>query len=680
MAIASNSLEQTRQLTQRDLKAFKRFRQLAIENFEEANADHANYDQVMARLNQAKHNAQQALAIHNQDIDCLNLLSRIELEFGHTGAARSLLNQCKDISPNNGAVLYSLGLVELATHNTAKAKECFERAIKIAPKQTRSEVILAHLLTQTGEYERSFQAYRELAKTHYQDPIFKSQLLSLANRLVVNVYDLELEQDLINYLQWEDANLDNLGHLVSSFLEKKFSLDEAGTSAPFEDISQCPLLLLAMERSLLKGPLVEKLLMAVRHELLDYSTQNGVIAKTHLPMAMAFIQYGLKSEYVLPMTDGEQSVLRGLQEIISQAMSQFGCNALDISGALTLYSMYFHWNQLEQYEQLLSLDEGKWPSNLIPVKKWYETQDNQRHYSFKKVTSLPDNSIQRQYERFPYPRWQYLDAMKKSNYGVSLQYEYPEHTIPESYLKNKLNVMVAGCGTGRHAVNVAKHFHNTDVTAIDISEPSLRHAKQQADYYQLDNIQFQLGDITQLKKPAIQYDVVECSGVLHHIVNHDTALNNLVNSLKNRGFIKIALYSQRARATLQRIKMSVERLNIQEDTNKLKIIRQAILNSQNLEGIDKIVVADDFYTLSGFIDMMFNEYEKHFTPLKIQELCDKHNLEWLGFCNLSQKVKQQFRDFHGLRADFKDLNQWEDFEREYPDSFPQMYQFYCQKR
>ena len=63
--------------------------------------------------------------------------------------------------------------------------------------------------------------------------------------------------------------------------------------------------------------------------------------------------------------------------------------------------MYFHWNTLDQYQDLLKLEEAKWPVNLFPVKKWYEEQELNSETQFKRLTPLPDNNIQRQYERFP---------------------------------------------------------------------------------------------------------------------------------------------------------------------------------------------------------------------------------------------------------------------------------------
>ena len=53
-------------------------------------------------------------------------------------------------------------------------------------------------------------------------------------------------------------------------------------------------------------------------------------------------------------------------------------------------------------------------------------------------------------------------------------------------LKN-INVLVAGCGTGQHALTTARKYENSFITALDLSLSSLSYAKRKADELQINS-------------------------------------------------------------------------------------------------------------------------------------------------------------------------------------------------
>ena len=117
-------------------------------------------------------------------------------------------------------------------------------------------------------------------------------------------------------------------------------------------------------------------------------------------------------------------------------------------------------------------------------------------------------------------------------------------------------------------------------------------------------------------------------------------------------------------------------MSLNED--KIRVARQAIMQSNGFENKTGITQSNDFYSMSGTVDLLFHQYEKRFTPLTLKTLCKEHNLEWLGSSNLNRETSQQFMKFHGSKYNFVDLCQWEEFEKVYPETFSSMFQFYCQ--
>ena len=629
----------------------------------------------------AKLQIEKSLELVNNDGDCLNLLARIELECGHLISAEQSIYQALSRAPKNGGYWYSAGHVALAQQDFSKAKSAFQNAIKYAPKETRAEVSLAYTLVQDGNLVEAFQQYRELAKTQGHDIHIQSQVVDLASKIKADYYDIELEQDLLSFFKWDKVNLNQLGTLVCSLLEHKFNLSKSGSATDFYGMSQCPLLLAALRKTLIKSEVLEKLIMALRHELLSYSTKQGQLSKGYIPLCQAISQYGLRNEYILPATQAENDMIAILGNVIDAALNQFGCTALDVSGALLLVSMYQPWQRLEKYDKLMSFDTQRWPEETYLLKHWYDEFRTIESFSFESITPIPltsNNNIKKQYENFPYPRWITLDYKKNINYGVALRHEFPHANIPSYLLEEELSILIAGCGTGRHAINVAKHFNSVNVLAVDISRNSLAYAKYMAKKLSVNNINFKLCDLTKLGIIEKKFSIIECSGVLHHIRHYKKALYNLLNNLKPNGLIKLSLYSKRTREPVTQVRDMFKHKNIQSDQHKIKVTRHAIMQSDIIIKKEGITSSDDFYSMSGTVDMLFHEYEKQYTPIMIKKLCHEFNLTFLGFSNLSHKTKKDFNDFNGVKADFLNLNQWDKFEEKHPTTFANMFQFYCQ--
>ncbi len=624
---------------------------------------------------------EQALELVANDGDCLNLLARIELERGHLTCAEQAIYQALNQAPENGGYWYSAGHVALAQQDFSKAKGAFKNAIKYAPKETRAEVSLAYTLVQDGKLVEAFQQYRELAKTQGHDLHIQSQVVDLASQIQADYYDIELEQDLLSFFKWDKVNLNQLGTLVCSLLEHKFNLNQNGSATDFDGIAQCPLMLAALRHTLIKSEILEKLIMSLRHELLSHSTKQGQLSKGYIPLCQAIAQYGLRNEYILPATQAENDMIAVLENVINTALNQFGCTALDVSGALLLVSMYQPWQGLEQYEKLMSFDTQNWPEETYLLKNWYDEFRTIESFSFESITPIPlasNNNVKNQYENFPYPRWLTLDYKKNINYGVALRHEFPHANIPGYLFEEELSILIAGCGTGRHAINVAKHFNSVNVLAVDISHNSLAYAKYMASKLNVNNIDFKLCDLTKLGTIETKFSIIECSGVLHHIRHYKKALNNLLNNLKPNGLIKLSLYSKRTREPVTQVRNIFKHENIQSEQHKIKVTRHAIMQSNIITKKEGITSSDDFYSMSGTVDMLFHEYEKQYTPIMIKKLCNEFNLTFLGFSNLSHKTKADFKDFNGVKADLLDLNQWDKFEEIHPTTFANMFQFYCQ--
>ncbi|MEG3930471.1 MULTISPECIES: class I SAM-dependent methyltransferase [unclassified Microcoleus] len=116
--------------------------------------------------------------------------------------------------------------------------------------------------------------------------------------------------------------------------------------------------------------------------------------------------------------------------------------------------------------------------------------------------------------------------------------------LVKKYLKNRRfdRLLSIGCGVGNHEILMAKLGLATQIDAFDFSENSLEIARQDAaaagveiNFYQDD---FNLFAVDDNKK----YDVVFCSGSLHHVKELERCLSIVQKCLKPDGYFIVNEY------------------------------------------------------------------------------------------------------------------------------------------
>ena len=124
---------------------------------------------------------------------------------------------------------------------------------------------------------------------------------------------------------------------------------------------------------------------------------------------------------------------------------------------------------------------------------------------------------------------------------AKLELQVNNKTAP---LSEAPQILVAGCGTGQHALVTASRFKNSHITAIDLSLNSLAYAKRKTDEFGITNIDYLQADILDLGMLGKQFDVIESAGVLHHMAEPLAGWKVLTDCLKPGGLMKIGLYSE----------------------------------------------------------------------------------------------------------------------------------------
>ena len=103
----------------------------------------------------------------------------------------------------------------------------------------------------------------------------------------------------------------------------------------------------------------------------------------------------------------------------------------------------------------------------------------------------------------------------------------------------------------------------------------------------------------------------------------------------------------------------------------IRTCRAALLADENFASI---VRNEDFYSMSGCRDLLFHVQEHRLTLPRVKEMIAALGLQFAGF---------EFADSGMTLARYSkdplDLDAWQAFENEHPDTFARMYQFWVRK-
>ena len=113
-------------------------------------------------------------------------------------------------------------------------------------------------------------------------------------------------------------------------------------------------------------------------------------------------------------------------------------------------------------------------------------------------------------------------------------------------LRAGLRILIAGCGTSQ-AARYALREPDARITAIDVSDTSLRHTGDLQRKYNLAKFQLHQLPIERVHEIGRSFTVVR-TGVLHHLPDPDCGLRALRDVLRPNGAMRLMVYARYGRA------------------------------------------------------------------------------------------------------------------------------------
>jgi len=385
------------------------------------------------------------------------------------------------------------------------------------------------------------------------------------------------------------------------------------------------------------------------------------------------------TEYIFSMTPEEASQASEMRQALQMGLNE----AKTISPFMIVSTAaYFPLHHIPAIEKLL---KQTWPTSIADLLRQQvqePLEEGRLRRSIPKLTSIQDNislQVHHQYEENPYPRWTKAARSrgKPSQIEKYLRLLYPLASIAP-FENQKIDVLVAGCGTGRQSVEIALQFPEARILAVDLSLSALAFAKRQTEQYAIKNIEYAQADIVEIDSIGQSFDVIFASGVLHHLADPFAGWRKLVALLRARGFMNIALYSERAREDIIAAQRFLIDRGYKPTPDDIRKCREEFRRLPDESPLKNVTYLADFYSISELRDLLFHVQEHRMNLHQIAKFLAGTDLQFIGF-DIAQYTLQQYRQAFPDDKAATNLAQWDQFEQQHPRAFIGMYQFWVQK-
>lgn len=192
--------------------------------------------------------------------------------------------------------------------------------------------------------------------------------------------------------------------------------------------------------------------------------------------------------------------------------------------------------------------------------------------------------------------------------------------------REDLDILVAGCGTfqaARHALR----WPNAEVIGIDVSETSVRHTKELRDRHGIKNLDVHLLPIERVAELGRDFDLVICTGVLHHLADPDVGLRSLRDVLRPGGAMLVMVYAPYGRAGVAMMQEYSRLLGLgttHEEIVDLALTLKEIPQDHPLDPL--LRRTPDFRRLDAIADALLNPRERTYSVPELLAYVERNDL------------------------------------------------------
>jgi SAM-dependent methyltransferase len=398
-----------------------------------------------------------------------------------------------------------------------------------------------------------------------------------------------------------------------------------------------------------------------------------------LTFCAALARQCFNNEYVFAVAPDEPGRVEQLKQTLADALA--GGTAVDSATLLTL-AMYLPLHQLPGAEAIAA---RSWPAPVAAVVAQQISEPREEialRDTIQRLTPIANGvtaQVRQQYEENPYPRWASLAAPPWPLLSLDdhLRRIFPSAPFRPIGHEDNLDILVVGCGTGRHVLELAQSYRGAHVLAIDLSLSSLAHVKRRTPQRLKDKVEFAQADIMALGSLDRRFDLINAGGVFHHMPDPWAGWREIVKLMKDDGVMQVGLYSEHARRDIVAARQIIADRGYRATPDDIRRLRHDLATSGDNFSFMRL---DDYFTVSTCRDLLFHVHEVRTTIPEIKAFLAENGLRFIGFDFGSLEAQEHYRNQFAKNGwSLSDLDRWDGFERAQPQLFAGMYIFWVQK-
>ncbi len=519
---------------------------------------HYNFGVVLqgtCRFEEAITSYKKVISINPEYAEAHTNLGVVLKETNHLEEAVTSFKDAISIRPEYSDAHNNLGVVLKQAGRLKEAIVVLEKALLINGEYAEAHNNLGNALMDSNKCDQAFACYQNAIRINAHNNLYWANFANCLMRVNFTVYDDNLYRYLFQMLDQPAVVPSDVSKpIVNALLyhpsfANALKLSKSDTINDQLDtlrisLSEIPLLLRLLALCPIADIEVEKLLTKMRKAILNKTISMDPDVKG-LPFIAALALHCFTNEFIFYEEKNEREQVKHLLEKIETALNN------NDSIPLTFLAILASYRPLNSFSWSKKLVGRHCPETIKQVISRHIEEEQSIRSQIPFLSPIKDTTsrdVQNQYEENPYPRWVKTSLSpqpyktKKIIQGINLLPEACHRTFSETP-----DILIAGCGTGQHALNTASRFLNSNVLAVDLSLSSLAYAMRKTCELGISNIEYMQGDILELNRLDRQFDIIESIGVLHHMADPLAGWKILVNRLQLGGLMEIGLYSDIAR-------------------------------------------------------------------------------------------------------------------------------------
>jgi SAM-dependent methyltransferase len=239
------------------------------------------------------------------------------------------------------------------------------------------------------------------------------------------------------------------------------------------------------------------------------------------------------------------------------------------------------------------------------------------------------NPVQVHYQSYPYPIYPLIASVRRCDtYALNLETLWARfnRTLPPPEAKK---ILIAGCGAfAPYPWAVANP--EVPITALDLSERSLRRARWHCLLHGRKNIDYHCGDLSDPSVITGKFGLIDSFGVLHHLDDPLAGLKEMEGHLVPGGILRIMLYSRYARREEESIRRAFRLLGVDSPRSARRLLNKAATGSRLA---NYLAASAEPATVSGLADALLHPQVHTYRVDELLEMIAQTGLELLMFAH-----------------------------------------------